>query len=143
MPPDFLVVKKNLQGGHVLGRRNRRKLSEALAYGEAAQEYRLSQLDKSFESALSRAQGSSAEPVDLRFRAVSWHRQPGRMVFEVENPCDCMDFSHLVGEEVEIDHERFQVVQVELQRHTSPWRKGEQIGLVVDRVQASDLVGAR
>lgn len=51
--------------------------------------------------------------------------------FVVENPVECSNFSHLIGAKVVIDGIEYAVKGVEIKSHNAPWRKGEDIGLLV------------
>lgn len=59
------------------------------------------------------------------------------VVFTVENPVECSDFSHLIGTDVIINREVWRVKRVERFAHCAPWRKGERIGLQVEPAPAS------
>jgi hypothetical protein len=67
----------------------------------------------------------------LKFKAIEMIRNRNGVTFIVDNPRECNDFLHIVGKVVEIDGERFEVLNVERFAHSPPWRKGEKIGLLV------------
>lgn len=54
-------------------------------------------------------------------------------VYVVCNPHDCQDFSHLLGQRVEVDGAAFTVAAVESFAHGAPWAKGEPIGLLMSK----------
>jgi hypothetical protein len=67
----------------------------------------------------------------LKFKAIEMIRNRLGVTFIVENPEECDDFLHIVGKVVEVDDERFEVLNVERFAHSPPWHKGEKIGLLV------------
>lgn len=52
-------------------------------------------------------------------------------MFEISNPIECVDFTHLVHHTVCIDGSLYKILAVHRFTHCPPWRKGEQIGLLV------------
>jgi hypothetical protein len=53
--------------------------------------------------------------------------------FRVQNPVECRDFNHLVGQAVMINGEQYTVRSVERFAHAAPWRAGEDIALWIDQ----------
>lgn len=71
----------------------------------------------------------------LELKSISTYQVIGRgTAFAVANPHECHDFSHLIGQKVKIDDAYFIVRGVERLAHTPPWKKGENIGLLVDEI---------
>ena len=69
----------------------------------------------------------------LSFTSSSHYQsKDNRTVFTVQNPWTCEDFDHLIGRDVEINGQRYQVIGVERFLHEPPWRKGETISLQVE-----------
>lgn len=55
----------------------------------------------------------------------------GDTVFSVENPVDCMNFDHLLGQDVEIDGINYHIYAIERFLIYGTYRKGKPIGLMV------------
>ena len=53
-------------------------------------------------------------------------------VYVVQNPVECTDFSHLLGESVIINRELRKVAKIERFAHCPPWREGELIGVLLE-----------
>jgi len=70
-----------------------------------------------------------------KFKSLSQHTITGRgLVFCVKNPKKCDDFKHLRDQEVSIDGKIYIVKGVEFFAHCAPWKRGENIGLLVNLV---------
>ncbi len=59
----------------------------------------------------------------------------GRACYVVENPERCNDFTHLIGQEVEIDNVAWRIVGVECFLHLPPFKVGEPIALMVEALR--------
>lgn len=68
------------------------------------------------------------------FKSLSYYQILNWHCFCVLNPSTCEDFTHLKGQEVEIDNSKYKIVNVETFAHLPPYKEGERIGLVTDRI---------
>lgn len=66
-----------------------------------------------------------------KFRSLSSYTAGGRQMFCVLNPCQCRNFQHLIGSDVEIDDQQWRITGVEHYAKLPPFREGERIGLAV------------
>jgi len=57
------------------------------------------------------------------------------IVFVVKNDTETEDFSHLINRLVIVDGTRYTCIGVERHCHSRPWRKGEQIGILVNDIK--------
>lgn len=64
----------------------------------------------------------------------SWKVKEVGLVIGVENPVDCDDPSFLTGYVVMINNKLYEVIGVERYLHNKPFKKGEDIGLLVKEV---------
>lgn len=67
----------------------------------------------------------------LKFKSFESYTVLGDTVFNVENPSDCTDFSHIEGQDVEIDNTKYHVYAIERFLIYGTYRKGKPIGLMV------------
>lgn len=58
----------------------------------------------------------------------------GKKCFAVENPFQCDNFEHLIGQKVEIDGNIKTIIGVERKTHSPPWYKGESISVMVNEL---------
>ena len=67
----------------------------------------------------------------LKLNSIGTHQIPGRgKVFAVRNPHECMDFSHLINNIVEIDEKQYLIRGVEF-AGAPPHAEGKPLGLLV------------
>lgn len=61
-------------------------------------------------------------------------------LFVVDNPTECYDFQHLIGEDCRIDGRKYRVLNVERNAIMPPYRKGMAIGLLVDKIEDTEPI---
>ena len=67
------------------------------------------------------------------FESTGQYKIKGRgTAYTTTNPVECADFSHLIGQQVQIDGVLCMVRGVERFAHSPPWRAGETISLLVE-----------
>ncbi len=68
----------------------------------------------------------------FEFKSADHFTINGHRGFYVENIRECHDFRWLIGEIVKIDDVKCKVTEVSRYPHSPPWKKGEEIKLMVN-----------
>lgn len=70
----------------------------------------------------------------IPFRPKSFFHYKVWTVYCGPNPAECHDWSHIIGRMIQIEgRQLYKAVGVEGQMHAPPWKKGEPIGIMVER----------
>jgi hypothetical protein len=80
---------------------------------------------KSQEEILAKDQLWSFDSVD------TFHISGRGKAFVVKCPINCLDFDWLIGHDAIIDGKTYKIVGVERFMHSPPWKKGEDISLLI------------
>lgn len=65
------------------------------------------------------------------FKSLSKCNILGHKHYTVENPFECENFNHLIGEQVKINKRKYTVIAVEHFAHFPPFKEKELISLMV------------
>jgi len=72
------------------------------------------------------------------FKSLSNYQIAGKQCFAVTNPTTCVNFNHLIGANVEIDGQSYNIEAVEQFAHPAPFLAGEPIGLQVQLLSVTN-----